>query len=137
MINICSGTDVCHIRTVGMEECVMQSRINHIFRKLSVPAVIIAFMVIMICLTGCGSKASAASEASVQTTYTTYVVQRGDSLWSIADAHLGGSFSSHSDYMREVRRANALKGNDLYEGQLLAIPYQALTADNGVVAVRP
>ncbi len=43
-----------------------------------------------------------------------YIVQKGDSLWSIARRH--GTDVSH------LRAANHLKGSQIYAGQLLTVP---------------
>ena len=57
--------------------------------------------------------------------YRTYVVQRGDTLWGLADSYMGENFDNHQDYIEEVMRANGMDRAFVYAGQLLIIPYEA------------
>ena len=57
--------------------------------------------------------------------YRTYVVQRGDTLWGLADSYMGENFGNHQDYIEEVMRANGMDRAFVYAGQLLIIPYEA------------
>ncbi len=54
--------------------------------------------------------------------YTTYVVQTGDTLWGIADSRLNERYSTHSEYIWEVMRANGLTDSFIYDGELIIIP---------------
>ena len=54
--------------------------------------------------------------------YRTYVVQRGDTLWGLADSYMGENFDNHQDYIEEVMRANGMDRAFVYAGQLLIIP---------------
>lgn len=62
---------------------------------------------------------------SAQTVYETYVVEEGDTLWSIADDHLCEAYPDCSSYMEELKRANNLSGAAIYTDELLLIPADA------------
>lgn len=55
--------------------------------------------------------------------YTSIMVKYGESLWSIADAHMSPQYSNHNDYIWEVAQINHLKSNEIRAGQYLVIPY--------------
>ena len=57
--------------------------------------------------------------------YRTYVVQRGDTLWGLADSYMGENFDNHQDYIEEVMWANGMDRAFVDAGQLLIIPYEA------------
>lgn len=50
-----------------------------------------------------------------------YVVQPGDSLWGIADAH-GPDDRDPRDVIEEIRHLNDVDGSIIHAGQVLAIP---------------
>lgn len=69
-----------------------------------------------------------------QIEYKTYVVRPGDTLWGLADDHMGETFQNHQDYIRDVMRANGMNQAYIYAGQLLIIPCEADSADTTQLA---
>lgn len=56
--------------------------------------------------------------------YTEIRVQRGDTLWDIANKYMDTSvYRSLDDYMDEIREINSINYNRIYNGQQLIIPY--------------
>ena len=53
--------------------------------------------------------------------YATVIVHRGDTLWSIASAHTGGS-SDVQDTIDQISEVNHLQGASLAPGQRLRVP---------------
>lgn len=92
-------------------------------------AVIVITICIMICgvLIGSGIMAAGRSKASDDHAsfkyYTSIRIEQGDSLWTIACAHMGEEYNSVQDYIDEVRELNGLKSDDIHSGQYLTIPY--------------
>ncbi len=79
-------------------------------------------------------RVAAGEKNNSQIEYKTYVVQRGDTLWGLADSYMGESFGDHQAYIEDVMRANGMDRAFIYAGQLLIIPYEADMADGTQVA---
>lgn len=54
--------------------------------------------------------------------YTDVRVQRGDTLWSIAEEYMTEEYKNVGEYIREVQQINHV-GNVVEYGKLLVIPY--------------
>ena len=79
-------------------------------------------------------KVAAGEKNRHQVEYKTYVVQSGDTLWGLADDHMGENFKNHQDYIMDVMRANGMNQAYIYAGQLLIIPCEETAADATQVA---
>lgn len=55
--------------------------------------------------------------------YTSVYVERGDSLWSIAEKYITKEYKNIDMYINEVKSMNDIKGNDLQHGSYICIPY--------------
>lgn len=55
--------------------------------------------------------------------YKVIEIQKGDSLWSIAQANASGEFSDIAVYVQEIKRCNQLNSNQIISGNYLMIPY--------------
>lgn len=56
--------------------------------------------------------------------YTDITVERGDTLWDIAQEYITDDYASVKEYIKEVRDINTLLDADqIYEGQSLLVPY--------------
>lgn len=86
--------------------------------------VFIAAVVVMICglFMTRSHRAYAGQPADGQICYESYVVESGDTLWSIGERYRECSFASREDFIREVMRVNQLTSSHIYEGDLLVIP---------------
>ena len=54
--------------------------------------------------------------------YTEVRVDRGDTLWSIADRYMTEEYTSRKSYVREVQKLNNI-GCDVRYGQRILVPY--------------
>lgn len=79
-------------------------------------------------------RVSAGEKNHSQIEYMTYVVQRGDTLWGLADSYMGENFGNHQDYIEDVMRANGMDRAYIYAGQLLILPYEADITDSTQMA---
>ena len=63
--------------------------------------------------------------------YDAVVVTREDTLWTIAESHITAPCGSMRSYMKEIRALNHMKGDTVYCGQTLVVPYYAETPRKG------
>lgn len=95
--------------------------------------IILAAVVCFAFLTGMNRPAKTAKDDE-HTSYMTYVVQEGDTIWSIAENNLSDRFPTCRSYVKEVMRANNMKDSDIYPGDLIAVPAAAQDGNDTLTA---
>ena len=55
--------------------------------------------------------------------YRSYMIESGDTLWTIADRECGTMWKSNWDYIDEVMRINGLHSDRIHAGNYLTLPY--------------
>lgn len=51
------------------------------------------------------------------------MIEKGDTLWSIASQHMNANYQDIASYIEEVMRMNGLQDDCITEGMYLVIPY--------------
>lgn len=70
------------------------------------------------------TRAKETEHAPVYKYYTNIEVQRGDTLWKIADSYMDPThYMSRTDYINEVMSLNHMVTDSLISGQKIIIPY--------------
>ncbi len=54
---------------------------------------------------------------------TSIQIQKGDTLWNIADEYITDDYDSMDEYMEEICAINHILPGDIHSGQYLTIPY--------------
>lgn len=55
--------------------------------------------------------------------YASIPVMAGDTLWSIAETHMGTHYDSVEDYVKELKKINSLSEECITTGMYLVVPY--------------
>ena len=63
------------------------------------------------------------SEGSWTKYYTSIQIEKGTSLWEIAEDYITEEYASEQEYIEEVMRMNHLNNDVIYEGAYLCVPY--------------
>ena len=58
-------------------------------------------------------------------TITSVEIQDGDTLWSIAKAHMTDEYSNINDYIEEIKFSNGLSSDIIHAGNHIIVPYYA------------
>lgn len=94
-------------------------------------ASIISLIVLCIVFVGLFTKKTVAS-ASV-TKDEKYVmsmkIEKGDTLWGIANENITGHYESVDEYIEEIMECNSLTSDVIHEGQYLIVPYYSTPVD--------
>ena len=69
------------------------------------------------------TSANADTKAPRQKYYREYQIEKGDTLWSIAEDEMGPGWSDIREYIYEVEVLNGIDGDDLTAGNYLQLPY--------------
>lgn len=69
------------------------------------------------------TSANADTKAPRQKCYKEYQIEKGDTLWSIAEDEMGPGWSDVRDYVYEVEVLNGIDGDHLTAGNYLQLPY--------------
>lgn len=105
-------------------------RLNRIRRKRELRRHILLFMasacliVILSVAGGCLiSRAQTKDTVNCYKYFTSIQIQKGDTLWTLADRYADEHFKSRESFIREVMRTNHLTDDSLTAGDYLIIPY--------------
>ena len=91
-----------------------------------------AFFLTLIIMTAIGlfigiklttTSANADTKAPRQKYYREYQIEKGDTLWSIAEDEMGPGWSDIREYVYEVEVLNGIEGDNLTAGNYLQLPY--------------
>lgn len=67
--------------------------------------------------------AQAGNKQELYKYYTDIRVDRGDTLWGIANEYMTEEYASIDSYIKELRSINSIYDDDIYYGQKLVVPY--------------
>lgn len=70
-----------------------------------------------------GSGQSEAAQNDSYKYYTSIEIEKGDTLWDIADQYMTSEYGSIQSYVDEIKELNHLGDDDIHAGQYLMIPY--------------
>lgn len=93
-------------------------------QRIAFVSVLFVLLFVLISTVLFGSiKAQAASAEVSYKYYTSIQVQKGDTLWGIANNYMTEEYGSVNDYIEEICSINHISDSDIHSGQYLTIPY--------------
>ena len=113
----------------------MNNRVKYITKKnlknrnssIKLSKVKISFFVciiIFICLTAIQGVSAINNVKSVEKQYRSILIDDGDTLWDIADAHNDEELSdmSNKEYIKEIEKINKINSNNITAGNYIIVP---------------
>ncbi len=92
--------------------------------KILLAASIITFFVLIALFLVPARKVNASvSNADAKYRITSIVIEKGDTLWDLAKEYYTSDFSSIKEYIKEIKRLNGLKNDNITAGNYLLIPH--------------
>ncbi|MCI8632682.1 MAG: LysM peptidoglycan-binding domain-containing protein [Lachnospiraceae bacterium] len=107
------------VYSIYKQRALRQRKINRQYRQLVLflCGIITLLLVLLIFTRSNPAKA----EDWVVETYQSVIIQPGDSLWDLAEAHRQPNMAIQ-DYIKEVRQINHIKTDELVSGEYLILP---------------
>lgn len=97
-----------------------------------------AFLAVVICLSvvlliiyiiSVNNNRKAVSADTGNISYISVPITTNDTLWSIADKYYSDEFGTIKDYVKEIKRCNSLKSDNIYAGRYIVVPVIYNVAD--------
>lgn len=92
-------------------------------KKLMAPSLIVLLGLYLFGIFIMNALAGETRSPAMEKYYTSIEIQKGDSLWSIAEEYLENSGMTVAQYVKELKNINGLKEDTIHSGQYLAVMY--------------
>ena len=93
------------------------------FTKNIITAAIIVCVVLMTCCMYAYAASARTDAPARNKVFTSIQIGEGETLTEIADRYMTEEYSSRSEYIREVQQINGFRGDVIYAGAYLIVPY--------------
>lgn len=83
---------------------------------------------VLVCALGVSSIVASGQSEAAQNSYKYYTsveIEKGDTLWNIAEQYMSAEYGSIQEYVDEIKEINNLGDDEIHSGQYLTIPYFA------------
>lgn len=91
-------------------------------RKLYGISVAFALMIVVVLVLSFSLKTNAKENNKKDKVYTSILIEKGDSLWSIASENHPSSVAI-KDYINDLKSINGISSDDIHEGNYITIYY--------------
>ena len=118
-------------RTYTIQRKTFQSKLALMFEKNPTLILfgIIIFVMLLISLFTISTQVNAEKSPTREKLVTSIRIEKGDSLWSIAERYMTEEYTNIKTYIEEIKRSNGLTSDVIYEGAYLIIPYYSTTME--------
>lgn len=89
------------------------------YMLLLLPLVVLSILMILYCNTVTATN----KIQSDQKYFKSILIEKGDSLWSIAQSNISSEWKSVEAYIDEIMELNKLSSDIIHEGNYISIPY--------------
>ncbi len=83
----------------------------------------VAFVLIFICIHSVKASEPKQPSGDGKKVITSIMVEKGDSLWAIAERYHSSECGDIRTFVDEIRRTNGLVGDAIHHGNYLVVPY--------------
>lgn len=105
-----------HIKAAGEQYLILLK-----IKTATLALIILLSVVLIIIMAGNRTKATDNVEND-KISYISVLVTSNDTLWNIADRYYSDEFGTIKDYIKEIKRCNVLKSDNIYAGRHIIVP---------------
>lgn len=118
-------------RTRTIQESSFQRKLALMFEKNPIIIFfgVFIFTVILLSFFTISTQVIAEKSPSREKLVTSMRIEKGDTLWSIAERYMTEEYSDIHTYINEIKRSNGLTSDVIHEGAYIIIPYYAATME--------
>ena len=91
---------------------------------MAMAAINVTLIIILVCIKFTATETVAENTSRFSKKYyKSYMIEAGDTLWTIAESECGPRWKNKWDYIDEVMRINGLHSEKIRAGKYLSLPY--------------
>lgn len=87
------------------------------------------FTVILLSFFTISTQVIAEKSPSREKLATSVRIEKGDTLWSVAERYMTEEYSDINTYINEIKRSNGLTSDVIHEGAYIIVPYYPATME--------
>lgn len=87
------------------------------------------FTVILLSFFTISTQVIAEKSPSREKLVTSVRIEKGDTLWSVAERYMTEEYSDINTYIKEIKRSNGLTSDVIHEGAYIIVPYYPTTME--------
>lgn len=86
---------------------------------------LVALCFIILSLSIISTKVTAQKAIPSEKLVTSVKIEKGDTLWSIANQYITDEYDDINTYIKEIKKTNRLTSDTIHEGCYIVVPYYA------------
>ncbi len=112
------------VRPIHGRKAAKHHYFNHTIGTLAVLSAI--FILVGVIFNGSLASAHEEQETTMigSTCYKSILIEKGDTLWNLAEEYMTDDYSSVQEYVQDLKRMNRLKDDKIISGEYLIVAYE-------------